>query len=881
MNKRILSSLPILLILTFVLFTIGACSSPQPSLAPEETEVEEPAPTEEPTPTIEEPSGPLVPDGTPNESYYAPYPLSITLDGDISDWDRVPRVLIPEIAEEVTGMTSVSFAAAADDSFLYFLGEVTDPKIISGEHGIDYWNEDSIEFYTNATGDLALTSYQDGVAQITVPPLNIGKSPEESVFGGVNNETTEAKAKVVETENGYTVELAVPLQTQVWDIQPEHGGVLGFQVHLNGAAESSRSLKAIWSKFDQSDSSYYDPSVFGELIFYEIGQAEAARKESEPPAGEELIPVAEDALYKQADAPIPDRVEDLLAHMTLAEKIGQMTLVEKNSIYENDITNLSIGGLLSGGGGYPQEGNTPEQWAAMVDGFQEYALDSHLGVPLIYGVDAVHGHSNVVGAVIFPHNIGLGAANDPQLMEEIGQVTGLEMAATGIYWNYAPGVMVPQDIRWGRTYEGYGETPELVSGLGAAYLQGLQSLELVSPNTVIGTPKHFVGDGGTGWGTSTTGSYQIDQGVTEVDEAALLAIHLPPYVAVIDAGARSIMISFSSWGGMKMHAQEYLITDVLKGELGFTGFVVSDWGGIDQISGDYYEAVVAAINAGIDMNMVPSQYTRFINTLTKAVEEGDVPMSRIDDAVRRILTVKMEMGLFEQPYSQADLLAEVGSDEHRALAREAVAKSLVLLKNEGYLLPLSDTMSHLYIAGTAADDIGIQSGGWTIEWQGKKGDITSGTTILEGIQNAVSSDTMVEYSLSGRFEGDPSAPDSVCLGIVGELPYAEGWGDNADLNLPAGENRVLRRLESDCANLVVVLVSGRPLIVTDALEGWDGLIAAWLPGTEGAGVADVLFGDVPFSGALPYTWPASTDQLPLGSTEEEPLFPFGYGLGED
>lgn len=876
MKKRFPFSLHLLIILFFVLIAMGACSSPQNSLSPEEPDVEEP------TSTIEEPSGPLVPHGTPRESYYAPYPLSITLDGDVSDWDQVPRVLIPEIAEEVAGMTSVSFAAAVDDSYLYFLGEVTDTKIISGEHGTDYWNEDSIEFYLNATGNLTLTSYQDGVAQITVPPLNIGNSPEESVFGGVRHETAEAKAKVVETETGYTVELAVPLQTQVWDIQPEHGNVLGFQIHLNGANESSRTLKAIWSRFDKSDSSYFDPSVFGELIIYEIGQPEPVRVELEASIEEEeLLPVAEDALYKQADAPIADRVEDLLAHMTLAEKIGQMTLVEKNSIRkEEDINNLYIGGLLSGGGGYPKEGNTPQQWADMVDGFQEYALTSHLGVPLLYGVDAVHGHSNVVGAVIFPHNIGLGAANDPQLMEEIGRVTALEMAATGIYWNYAPGVMVPQNIRWGRTYEGYGETPELVSALASAYLQGLQSPTLVSPNTVIGTPKHFVGDGGTVWGTSTSGSYQIDQGVTEADEATLREVHLPPYEAVINAGARSIMISFSSWGGMKMHAQEYLITEVLKGELGFTGFVVSDWGGIDQISGDYYESVITAINAGIDMNMVPSQYTRFINTLTKAVEDGDVPMSRIDDAVRRILTVKLEMGLFEQPFSQPDFLQEIGSNEHRALAREAVAKSLVLLKNEGDLLPLSETISHLYIAGAAADDIGIQSGGWTIEWQGKKGDITPGTTFLEGIQNAVSSDTVVEYSLSGRFDGDPSDPDSVCLGIVGELPYAEGRGDSRDLNLPPGENRALRRLESDCANLVVILISGRPLIITDALGDWDALVAAWLPGTEGAGVADVLFGNLPFSGTLPYTWPASTEQLPLGSTEEQPLFPFGFGLGE-
>lgn len=595
------------------------------------------------------------------------------------------------------------------------------------------------------------------------------------------------------------------------------------------------------------------------------------------PTTKTVVTVSVDPRYKQADAPLGERVDDLLARMTLAEKIGQMTLVEKDSIQAADIAALGIGGLLSGGGGYPKTGNSPELWAQMVDSFQQQALASRLGIPLIYGADAVHGHSNVKGATIFPHNIGLGAANDPALVAEIGRVTALEMAATGIYWNYAPGVMVPQDIRWGRTYEGYGERPDRVSRLAVAYLQGLQDPALLAPNTVIGTPKHFVGDGGTRWGTGSSG-YRIDQGVTDVDEATLRAVHLPPYQAVVAAGARSIMVSYSSWGGMKMHAQKYLITDVLKGELGFSGFVVSDWGAIDQIDSDYTKAVVTAINAGIDMNMVPYDYRRFIETLTRAVEAGDVPMARIDDAVRRILTVKIEMGLFEQPFSRPDLLPLVGSDDHRALARRAVAASLVLLKNEGGLLPLSPNLGHLYVAGAAADDIGIQSGGWTIEWQGKTGDITPGTTILEGIKQAVGPQTVVEYSQSGNFQGNVTAADAVCLAVVGELPYAEGKGDSATLNLPPGENRVLRRLEEVCANLVVVLISGRPLLVADFLPRWDALVAAWLPGSEGAGVADVLFGAVPFRSKTPVTWPASADQLPLGASDAAPLFPFGFGL---
>lgn len=835
-----------------------------------------PAIPTESVPTLD-PNAPLAPDGIPNESYYAPFPLAITLDGDASDWANVPRVLIPASAASVAGATSVSFAAAADDEFLYVLGDVTDGKIISGEHGADYWNEDSLEIYVNATGDLGLTSYEDGVAQVTIPPLNIGKSAEESVYGGVNNEVTGVTSKVVKTETGYLVEAAFPLNNSVWSIQPEHGGVLGFQIHLNGAVESNRNTKVIWSSFDRSDSSYYDPSVFGELIFYEIGQTEAARIEPQGATTAALPAIEADALYKQADAAIEDRVQDLLSRMTLAEKIGQMTLIEKGSLRGNDVTNLSLGGLLSGGGGSPESGKEAENWAVMVDEFQQSALDTRLGIPLIYGVDAVHGHSNVVGAVIFPHNIGLGAANDPALMEEIGRVTALEMAATGIYWNYAPGVMVPQDIRWGRTYEGYSENTDLVSSLSAAYLQGLQDPDLFELNNTIGTPKHFVGDGGTAWGTGSS-NYQIDEGVTDIDEETLRAVHLPPYQAVIDAGARSIMISYSSWGGMKMHAQQYLITDVLKGELGFDGFVVSDWAAIDQITDDYYEAVVTAINAGVDMNMVPYKAQRFIDTLTEAVDAGDVSQERIDEAVRHILTVKIEMGLFEQPFSQPELLAEVGSDAHRALARQAVAESVVLLKNDHNLLPLNKDVPQLFVGGIAADDIGIQSGGWTIEWQGKKGDITPGTSILAGIQDAVGAGTQIEYSKAGKFTGDAGAADSVCLAIVGETPYAEGQGDSATLKLPANELRVLNNMESECANLVVILISGRPLIVTDLVDGWDALLSAWLPGTEGAGVADVLFGDQPFTGRLPYTWFASVDQLPLGSSTEAPLFPFGFGL---
>ncbi|HEY4721876.1 MAG TPA: glycoside hydrolase family 3 protein, partial [Anaerolineae bacterium] len=398
--------------------------------------------------------------------------------------------------------------------------------------------------------------------------------------------------------------------------------------------------------------------------------------------------------------------------MSALEKIGQMTQVEKNSLPGNAVTSQFIGSVLSGGGGSPAP-NTPEGWSEMTDDFQKYALETRLGIPILYGADAVHGHNNVRGAVIFPHNIGLGAAADEDLMRRIGRVTAEEMVATGVKWNFAPVVAVPQDIRWGRTYEGYSENTDLVSRLGTAYLQGLQDKNLADPLSVLGTLKHYIGDGGTAWGTSTTENYKLDQGVTQVDEATLRALFLPPYAAGIKAGAKNVMISYSSWGGMKMHAQKYLLTDVLKGELGFDGFVVSDWGGADQISNDYYTSVVTAINAGIDMNMVPYDYNRFITTLTKAVEKGDVPMSRIDDAVRRILRVKFELGLFEHPNANVDQLPQVGSKGHRAVAREAVAKSLVLLKNEKSALPLSKSDPLIYVAGVGANDIGMQSGGWT------------------------------------------------------------------------------------------------------------------------------------------------------------------------
>ncbi len=578
-------------------------------------------------------------------------------------------------------------------------------------------------------------------------------------------------------------------------------------------------------------------------------------------------------------------IDALIAQMTLAEKIGQMTQAEKNSITPEDVTRYFIGSVLSGGGGNP-EVNTPENWAQMVRGFQEAALKTRLSIPLIYGVDAVHGHNNVVGATIFPHNNALGAARDPDLVRRIAEATSKELMATGVHWDFAPAVSVPQDIRWGRSYEGFSENTEIVTKLGTAYVQGLQD----SKPRIMASVKHYLADGGAEWGTShppqwitgnwqaPTGDGKIDQGDARVDEATLRRIHLPPYQAAIEAGAVNIMVSFSSWQGTKMHAHRYLLTDVLKGELGFNGFLVSDWMAVYQIDRDYAVSVATAINAGLDMVMVPYDYKTFIETLTQAVQSGSVPMSRIDDAVRRILRAKFWVGVFDNPFGDDSLLAEVGSAEHRALAREAVRKSAVLLKNEDQLLPLSRNET-IMVAGRGAENIGLQCGGWTIIWQGDNGAITPGTSVLGGIRKALESGAELVYSADGNFAGEELVP--VGIVVVGETPYAEGIGDNEKVTLLDVDKEVIARMRRRCAKLVVILLSGRPLIITDQLAQADAFIAAWWLGTEADGIADLIFGDAPFTGKLSFSWPRSIDQVPLKALQESaepPLFPLGFGL---
>jgi beta-glucosidase len=591
------------------------------------------------------------------------------------------------------------------------------------------------------------------------------------------------------------------------------------------------------------------------------------------------------------------QIEELLARMTLEEKIGQMTQVEKNSIKPGDITKYYIGSILSGGGEYPTVENTAQAWYAMVEGFQKEALATRLQIPILYGVDAVHGHGNLRNATIFPHNIGLGAANNPELIEKIGRATAEEMLATGIPWNFAPVVAVVQDVRWGRTYEGYGEETELVSSLGTAYLKGLQSLTAEDNPVpgqsilVLGTPKHFIGDGATIWGSSRTENYQLDQGNMQVTEEFLREVFLPPYQSAVESGAMNVMASFSSWKGTKMHAQQYLLNEVLKGEFGFDGFIVSDWQAMDQIyPDDYYASIVTSVNAGVDMNMVPYDYVTFIETMKSAVNNGDIPESRVDEAVCRILRVKFALGLFERPMPDTKYQGAIRSREHLELARQAVRESLVLLKNENDALPLSKDIPVIFVAGAGANDIGLQSGGWTLEWQGKPGNDNEGTTILSGIRSVAGPDTRVEYNREGDFseftdaDGNPLIADTGIV-VMAEQPYAEGVGDRADLSFSQAEINLITATRGQSQTVIVILLSGRPRLITEQLPLAEAWVAAWLPGTEGAGIADVLFGDFPFTGKLSFSWPRSNEQLPINIYNasdktgcEAPLFPFGYGL---
>jgi len=573
----------------------------------------------------------------------------------------------------------------------------------------------------------------------------------------------------------------------------------------------------------------------------------------------------------------------LLATMTLEEKVGQMTQAEQEKLTDvKDIQTYFLGSLLSGGSSDPKAGNSLQAWTEMYDGYQKLALQTRLKIPILYGVDAVHGHNNVLGAVVFPHNIGLGATRDSKLVEEIARLTAEEVRATGIQWAFSPCVAVARDERWGRTYESFSEDPSLVADLGAAAVRGLQGTDLKDPLRVLACAKHYVGDGGTSWNTSPHLAAQgarLDQGDTRLSEAELRRIHLAGYPAAIAAGVGSIMPSYSSWNGEKASGSKRLLTDILKTELGFEGFLISDYNALDQLPGDRRAQVKQSINAGMDMAMVPEKYKEFYAALKDLAEKGEVPMARVDDAVLRILRVKIAMGLMDPARSSlADrsLQARFGSPAHREVARRAVRQSLVLLKNDKKTLPLSKTAKRIVVAGKNADDIGNQCGGWTIDWQGKSGPIVpGGTTILAALKAAAKGG---EVTFSA--DGTGAAGADVGVVVVGEKPYAEFFGDRESLALDPDDLAAIANVKKAGIPVVVVVVSGRPLILGDALGQADAVVAAWLPGTEGQGVADVLFGDYKPTGKLSFTWPRTMAQIPInvGDAAYDPQFPYGFGL---
>ncbi|XVF42573.1 hypothetical protein PTKIN_Ptkin01aG0374500 [Pterospermum kingtungense] len=596
--------------------------------------------------------------------------------------------------------------------------------------------------------------------------------------------------------------------------------------------------------------------------------------------------------YKDPKQPVPVRIQDLMNRMTLEEKIGQMVQIERSVASAEVMKKYFIGSVLSGGGSVPAPQASAKTWIDMINGFQKGSLSTRLGIPMMYGIDAVHGNNNVYKATIFPHNIGLGATRDPELAKKIGAATALETRATGIPYVFAPCIAVCRDPRWGRCYESYSEDPKIVQAM-TEIVTGLQGdMPANSPKgvpfvagkkNVAACAKHFVGDGGTTKG--------INENNTVIDWHGLLSIHMPGYYTSIIKGVSTIMISYSSWNGIKMHANRDLVTGFLKNTLRFRGFVISDWQGIDRITypphANYSYSIQAGISAGIDMVMVPYNYTEFIDGLTYQVQNNIIPMSRIDDAVKRILRVKFVMGLFENPLADDSFVDQLGSQEHRELAREAVRKSLVLLKNgksaNDPLLPLPKRTSKILVAGTHADNLGYQCGGWTIQWQGLSGNnLTIGTTILTAIKNTVDSSTNVVYEESPDAEFVKSNNFSYAIVVVGEQPYAETNGDSMNLTIPDPGPTTIANV-CGAVKCVVIIISGRPVVIQPYVDSMDALVGAWLPGTEGQGVADVLFGDYGFTGKLPRTWFKTVDQLPMnvGDPHYDPLFPFGFGLSTE
>jgi beta-glucosidase len=605
----------------------------------------------------------------------------------------------------------------------------------------------------------------------------------------------------------------------------------------------------------------------------------------------ELWPAVESEVPR--DPVIEDRVDELLGRMSLAEKVGQVIQAEIRHVTPEDVREFRLGSVLNGGGSFPGNDKyaTPADWLALADAFWEASMDTPDGgqpIPILWGIDAVHGHNNVIGATLFPHNIGLGATHNPALIRRIGEVTAAEVAVTGQDWTFAPTLAVVRDDRWGRTYEGYSEDPEIVRAYAGEMVRGLQGEvgngDFLAGGRVIATAKHFLGDGGTVGG--------VDQGDNLASEAELRDVHGAGYVTALEAGAQTVMASFNGWHGRKMHGVEELLTGVLKERMGFDGFVVGDWNGHGQVEGCTNDNCAASFNAGVDMFMVPEDWkVLYANTLAQ-VESGEIAMERLDDAVRRILRVKMRAGLFTKgkPSSRplAGETALIGAAEHRAVARQAARESLVLLKNNGGLLPL-DGAQRVLVAGDGADDVGKQSGGWTISWQGtgnERSDFPGATSIWDGVREAVEGvGGTAMLSVDGSYEEKPD----VAVVVFGEEPYAEFQGDRETLEYqPEGKRdlELLRELQAAGIPVVSIFLSGRPLWVNPEINASQAFVAAWLPGTEGGAIADVLFraGDGAtrheFRGKLSFSWPRTAAQSTLnrGDAEYDPLFPYGFGL---
>lgn len=592
------------------------------------------------------------------------------------------------------------------------------------------------------------------------------------------------------------------------------------------------------------------------------------------------------------DPAVETRIDALLAKMTLEHKVGQLMQPELRQITPEDIQKYHVGAVLNGGGAFPGDNKYArvEDWVALADAYYHASMDDSDGgiaIPIFWGTDAVHGHNNVIGATIFPHNIGLGAMRNPELVRQIGEVTAREIAATGIDWNFAPTLAVVRDDRWGRTYESYSEDPAIVKAYGGKMVEGLQgranTAEFMAADRVIATAKHYIADGGTLGG--------VDRGDADITEAELLAIHAPGYFTAIEAGVQTVMASFSSWQGRKMHGHDYLLTDILKNRMGFDGLVVGDWNGHEFVPGCTKVSCPHAINAGLDIFMAPDADWKelYANTLAQ-VKSGEISEARLNDAVRRILRVKIRAGLFEKGAPSTRAFAGkqqvIGAPEHRAVARQAVRESLVLLKNKDQLLPLSPK-ANVLVAGDGADNIGKQSGGWTISWQGTgntNDDFPGGSSIYQGIAESVAvAGGKATLSVDGEYTEKPD----VAIVVFGENPYAEMQGDvkNLAYNNP-DDLALLKKLKAEGIPVVSLFITGRPLWVNRELNASDAFAVIWHPGSEGAGVADVLFTDKAgniqhdFKGKLSFSWPATPVQSPLNVGEKNytPLFAYGYGL---